>query len=46
MAPVRFGGPGGLVVMNLDGSDPVTLVQDGVLGISWQPLAVTGSPTE
>jgi TolB protein len=32
------GGPGGLVVMNPDGSDPVTLVADGVLGLSWQPV--------
>jgi hypothetical protein len=32
------GGPGGLVVMNPDGSDPITLVDDGVLGISWQPV--------
>ena len=32
------GGPGALVVMDADGSDPVTLVEDEVLGISWQPL--------
>jgi Tol biopolymer transport system component len=31
------GGPGGLVVMNPDGSAPNQLVADGVLGVSWQP---------
>jgi TolB protein len=31
------GGPGGLVVMNPDGSDPIELVRRDVLGISWQP---------
>jgi dipeptidyl aminopeptidase/acylaminoacyl peptidase len=41
----KTGGPGGLVVMNVDGSDPVTLVPDGVLGISWQPLPAITSPT-
>jgi TolB protein len=32
------GGPGPLVVINPDGSDPVTLVDGEVLGLSWQPL--------
>ncbi len=41
----KSGGPGGLVVMNPDGSDPVTLVRDGVLGISWQPRPASPSPT-
>ncbi len=36
------GGPGGLVVINPDGSDPVELVGREVLGISWQPLPVSG----
>ncbi|MDP9342700.1 MAG: DPP IV N-terminal domain-containing protein [Actinomycetota bacterium] len=41
----RNGGPGGLVVMNPDGTDPVILVKNGVLGISWQPVPVSTSPT-
>jgi Tol biopolymer transport system component len=36
------GGPGALVVMNPDGSNPVELVGQEVLGISWQPLPVSG----
>ncbi len=32
------GGPGGLVLMSSDGSDPHRLVDDDVLGVSWQPL--------
>jgi hypothetical protein len=40
------GGPGSLVVMNADGSDEVTLLKGEVLGISWQPLPVTGIPVE
>lgn len=40
------GGPGALVIMNPDGSDPVELVPDDVLSISWQPLPVTGTPDE
>jgi Tol biopolymer transport system component len=32
------GGPGSLIVMNADGSQPATLVDDDVLGISWQPV--------
>jgi len=32
------GGPGSVVVMNADGSDPVELVDGDILGISWQPL--------
>lgn len=40
------GGPGGLVVMNADGSDPVTLVEGDVLGISWQPLPAAGPSIE
>lgn len=40
------GGPGSLVVMDADGSDPSTIVDGGVIGISWQPLSITsGSPS-
>ena len=34
----KQGGPGGIVVMRSDGSSPKTLVDDGVLGIGWQPV--------
>jgi TolB protein len=34
----KSGGPGGLVIIHTDGSSPQTLVSDGVLGISWQPV--------
>jgi hypothetical protein len=36
------GGPGGLVVMNPDGSNPVELVGREVVGISWQALPDSG----
>jgi hypothetical protein len=39
------GGPGGLVVMNPDGSNPVELVGREVIGISWQALPVSGGPS-
>jgi hypothetical protein len=39
------GGPGALVVMNADGSDPATIVKDGVLGLAWQPLPEAGPPS-
>jgi WD40 repeat protein len=35
------GGPGGLVVINPDGSNPVELVSREVLGVSWQSLQVS-----
>jgi hypothetical protein len=38
------GGPGSLVVMNADGSDPTVLAEGDVLGISWQPLPATIVP--
>lgn len=38
------GGPGALVVMNPDASDPVELVRDEVLGISWQSLPISNDP--
>jgi Tol biopolymer transport system component len=37
LAGVR-GGPGGLVIVNSNGSSPLTLVKGDVLGLSWQPL--------
>lgn len=37
------GGPGALVVMNADGSKAASLVENDVLGISWQPLPGTGT---
>ena len=40
------GGPGSLVVMNADGSDPTVLAKGEVLGISWQPLPTTDDPVE
>jgi TolB protein len=39
----RTGGPGGLVLTRPDGSDPHEIVQDGVLGIAWQPLPIDKS---
>lgn len=33
----RSGGPGRVIVMNPDGSDAVTLVEEDVVGLSWQP---------
>jgi hypothetical protein len=36
-------GPGSLVVMNTDGSDPVTILDGGVIGISWQPILIPAS---
>jgi dipeptidyl aminopeptidase/acylaminoacyl peptidase len=38
------GGPGSLVVMEPDGAHPVTILNSGVIGISWQPLPVTATP--
>jgi TolB protein len=40
------GGPGSLVVMDPDGSNPVTLVERDVVSISWQPLPSTDIPVE
>jgi hypothetical protein len=40
------GGPGALVVINTDGSNPVELVESEVLGISWQPLPATNTSVE
>jgi WD40 repeat protein len=40
------GGPGSLIVMNADGSDPTVLVDGEVLGISWQPLSAEEKPVE
>lgn len=43
------GGPGALVVMDADGSNPTQLVKSDVLGISWQPLpssSISIEPTE
>jgi hypothetical protein len=37
-------GPGALVVMNADGSHPVTILDADVFGFSWQPLPVTATP--
>jgi TolB protein len=34
----KTGGPGGLVVIDTDGGSPRTIVDQGVLGIAWQPL--------
>lgn len=36
-------GPGSLVVMDSDGSHPVTILDGGVEGISWQPLLTASS---
>jgi dipeptidyl aminopeptidase/acylaminoacyl peptidase len=41
----KSGGPGGLVVMEADGRDPRTIVEDGVLGIAWQPLPGSSEPS-
>jgi TolB protein len=38
----KTGGPGALVVINPDGSNPVELVRRQVLGISWQSIRVSG----
>jgi WD40-like Beta Propeller Repeat len=40
------GGPGALVVMNADGSNPVSLVERNVLGISWQALPLPSISVE
>jgi len=40
------GGPGALVVMNADGSNPVSLVERNVLGISWQALPLPNISVE
>jgi hypothetical protein len=40
------GGPGALVVMDSDGSKPMTFVDGDVLGISWQPLPASEPPVE
>ena len=40
------GGPGALVVMNADGSNPVGLVERNVLGISWQALPLPNISVE
>ena len=37
-------GPGSVVVMNPDGSHPVTILNEGVLGFSWQPLPTGAIP--
>lgn len=39
----RTGGPGRVIVMNPDGSDPVELVDQEVLGLSWQPQPAMNS---
>ena len=36
------GGPGGVVLMNADGSDPVEVLDGEAIGVSWQPLPVSG----
>lgn len=38
------GGPGSVVVMEADGSHPVTILDEGVIGISWQPLPSGATP--
>lgn len=43
MSPV-IDGPGALVIMNADGTHPVTILDAGVFGFSWQPLPVTATP--
>ena len=40
------GGPGSLVVMDADGSNPITLVEGDVLGVSWRPLLGSEPPAE
>jgi hypothetical protein len=41
------GGPGGVVLMNTDGSDPVEIVGGDAIGVAWQPLPVSETgPTE
>jgi hypothetical protein len=40
----RTGGPGGLALVRPDGSDPREIVEDGVLGIAWQPLPTEPTP--
>jgi Tol biopolymer transport system component len=40
------GGPGALVVMNADGSNPVSLVERNVVGISWQALPLPNISVE
>jgi dipeptidyl aminopeptidase/acylaminoacyl peptidase len=37
-------GPGALVIMNADGAHPVTILDEGVMGIAWQPLPATATP--
>ena len=41
----KTGGPGGLVVMDADGGSPRTIVDQGVLGIAWQPLPGSDEPS-
>jgi hypothetical protein len=41
----KTGGPGGLVVMDADGGSPRTIVDQGVLGIAWQPLPGSLEPS-
>ena len=41
----KTGGPGGLVVMDADGGSPRTNVDQGVLGIAWQPLPGSLEPS-
>jgi hypothetical protein len=41
----KAGGPGGLVVMDADGGSPRTIVDQGVLGIAWQPLPGSLEPS-
>jgi hypothetical protein len=41
----KTGGPGGLVVMDADGGSPRTIVDQGVLGIAWQPLPDSPEPS-
>jgi hypothetical protein len=36
-------GPGALVVMDADGTHPVTILDAGVFGFSWQPLPITAT---
>lgn len=43
-AGVVFDGPGSLVVMDADGSHPVTILDGGVMGIAWQPISVSATP--
>jgi hypothetical protein len=40
------GGPGALMVMDADGSNPMQLVKSDVLGISWQPLPASSTSVE